>query len=303
MRRGTGRPPDEQRVRPDTARSTSGGVRPDQPRSGHQNEGRQRQVNTRIIPPRPKFEGRTEGLKGHVYDLRPTQADQFVKTTKEVALYVGRTYTNGSVIKAAIETLEPPLIQPPEELPEDATRTETRIWEERIKDFVKRETIMKENIKALYSLVWGQCSDPMQAKLESLPGFQDVFDRSDGIDLIRLIKNVSFNFESQKYLPHAIHEAKRRFFACSQGRTATCQEYLEKFQNLLSVLEAVGAVIGPDTSVANALAGGGANVTQRHLDAAGDRALAVAFLLGADKVRYGRLIEDLENSHLQGSYG
>ena len=48
------------------------------------------------IPRQPKFEGKSDDLKGHVYDCSDSrQADQFTKTTKEIAEYVGRTYKYG----------------------------------------------------------------------------------------------------------------------------------------------------------------------------------------------------------------
>jgi hypothetical protein len=46
-----------------------------------------------FIPRAPKFEGKCNDLKGHIYDCsNARQSDQFMKTTKEIAEYVGRTY-------------------------------------------------------------------------------------------------------------------------------------------------------------------------------------------------------------------
>jgi hypothetical protein len=63
------------------------------------------------------------------------------------------------------------------------------------------------NVKAtsLYSLVWGQCTDAMQAKVEATSTFNAIFASNDGIELLKTIKQVSFNFQSQKYPAHAVH--------------------------------------------------------------------------------------------------
>jgi hypothetical protein len=46
-----------------------------------------------FAPKMIKFEGKCADLKGHIYDCSDVrQSDQFTKTTKEVAEYVGRTY-------------------------------------------------------------------------------------------------------------------------------------------------------------------------------------------------------------------
>ena len=60
------------------------------------------------VPPRqPKFEGKCEDLKGHIYDCSDAkQSDLFTKTTKELAEYVGRTYKHGGDIRLAVENLE-----------------------------------------------------------------------------------------------------------------------------------------------------------------------------------------------------
>ena len=52
-------------------------------------------LQTKGFAPRaPKFEGKCADLKGHIYDCSDvSQSDQYTKTTKEIAEYVGRTYT------------------------------------------------------------------------------------------------------------------------------------------------------------------------------------------------------------------
>ena len=71
----------------------------------------------------------------------------FVKTTKEVAEYVGRTYKYGGDIRLAVEDLKLPIINEPSDPPAGATRTQERIWEKQVDEYVKRSTHLNENIK------------------------------------------------------------------------------------------------------------------------------------------------------------
>ncbi len=80
---------------------------------------------------------------------------------------------------------------------------------------------MEELVKTVYSLVWGQCTDIMHQKIEALDDFKTMSRDGDGMALLRAVKNVSFNFQSQKYTPQALHESKRRFYVLSQGKHAT----------------------------------------------------------------------------------
>ena len=57
-----------------------------------------------------KFEGKCEDLRGAIYDCSDAkQADIFVKTTKDIAAYAGRTMKFGGDMRIAIETLEAPV--------------------------------------------------------------------------------------------------------------------------------------------------------------------------------------------------
>ena len=256
-----------------------------------------------------KFIGRTADLKDHVYDFGTAkQEESFTKTTKEIAEYVGRSFPMGGEMKAAIESLRVPTIQPPVDPPAGATKTETRIWEERIKLHVKKELTLEENVKKLYSLVWGQCSDALRAKLEGMNTHLTIKSQSDGIGLIQEIKTVCFQFQKQKHDAVAMHLSKRKFYSLAQGSLDTV-EYYEKFENVISVLESNGGEIGGDQAlIQSQLASLGLSVTSASdaerkaaRQAARQQYLAVAFLMGADRNRYGLLIQDLENDFIQGN--
>ena len=105
---------------------------------GISNDRRSRYPPRRTIQPssRPlrfetlRFEGRCEDLKGHIYDsVDARQADQYTKTTNEITEFIGRTYKFGMDTRLSIENLHPIVIPEPEDPPENATRTQIRIWE------------------------------------------------------------------------------------------------------------------------------------------------------------------------------
>jgi hypothetical protein len=147
----------------------------------------------------------------------------------------------------------------------------------------------------VYSLVWGQCTDNMRQKIEALAIYDKLTTEGDGLSLLKAIKDLVYNFQSQKYLPHALHESKRRFYFCTQGRHMTASMYLEQFQNIVDVIEHSGGSIRNDPGVLQALAEAkNENVSQLTTDEiielkrqAQEQYLAVTFLLSADRGRYG----------------
>ena len=294
----------------EVARSTDLKNEPNNLQRGRRNSRRafNKPVPTTAVPKAAKFEGRCADLRGHVYDCsNPRQAaDEFTRTTKEIAQYTGAKFS--AEVKITIETLQIPSLQLPDDPPAEATVTQMRIWERRVDAYVKAEVTLESDLKKAYSLVYGQCSDALWAKLEAIPNHATIAANADVIGLLKNIKSATFSFQSQKYEPHALHEAKRRFYQTSQHKSTTCQGYLETFQNSVEVLMYSGGDIGTDTGlVEKALASQGLTMetaTVEQLENSRDYAkqayLACAFLLGADRNRYGKLIEDLENDFIQG---
>ena len=140
---------------------------------------------TLIAPRQPKFEGKCDKIKGHIYNCSNShQLDLFTKTTKEIEEYVGRTYKYGGNMQLLVENLMLPCLVAPEDPPKGASRTEERIWATSMDEYVKQRNYLDENVKTLYSLVWRQCSDIMCQKIESLNNFKEMSSSSDRLGLL-----------------------------------------------------------------------------------------------------------------------
>ncbi len=168
---------------------------------------------------------------------------------------------------------------------------------------------MEENIKTVYSLIFGQCTEAIRAKLESVGNHQAISVASNGIELLKNIKTIMYNFQSQKYGPLGLHESKRRFYLMSQDKHMTVTIYLERFQNSVEVIDHCGGTIGLDPGLVDATMRSAKPMMTRDTATAEqllaaekytkEQYLACAFLMGSDRHRYGKLIEDLENDFTQ----
>jgi hypothetical protein len=204
-----------------------------------------------------------------------------VKTTKELAVYVGQTFKQGSEIEEAIKTLELQALTQPEEPGEKASAGQMKMWETRLTQFVKREEIRSDNIKTLYSLIWGQCSDAMQERLMAHPDYSEVQASKNGIELLKCVKTIMYNYQSHQAIAKSLHEAKRHFYMLSQGKFQTPQAYLEQFTNTLKVIEYLGGEIGLDPVIVKRIADG-KTPTAEHKKQAREETHAMALFLGAD---------------------
>jgi len=281
------------RVNGDTS-ATGGGNKAPTGQAGRDNKKRtSRKMRTPGKQGHSSYKGRIDELKNNVYNYSSNRHDElFATTTKEIANYVGRTFSMGGYMKSAIENLTMPTFAPPAEPGENPSMTEKRIWEEKIKLHVKRDMTLEEGVQKLYSVVWGQCTDAMQARLEGIKDHAAVATSMNGIALLKEIKSVAFQFQNQKYQPVSLHMAMRRFYLMSQGNVNN-HDYLEKFNNNVELIEENGGELGTATVLVNsALAPSGLNVMtasegefQEARKTARQSYLAVAFLLGSDRNR------------------
>jgi hypothetical protein len=114
-------------------------------------------------------------------------------------------------------------------------------------------------------------------------------------------------FRTKQYLSHSLHLIMRDFYNMIQGKHRSNQEYYDEFNSMVETAEDSGATIGPHpagiTECLTAIAVDIDNPTAAEkvasIQLATQRYLSVAFLLGADRVRYGTLIEEIENEFLR----
>jgi hypothetical protein len=154
-----------------------------------------------------KFEGRCEDLKGFVFDFTDGKnADIYNLSMKEIAEYGGRTYTYGGDLKFTVESEEKFTLPKPTKVEVDQLdATHKQIWEKRIDEYVKLDMKLNENCQNLYSLIWGQCTEYMRAKLEAVVGYDKMRTSLNVIRLIKSIKGLTYKFEGQNYHPRELH--------------------------------------------------------------------------------------------------
>jgi hypothetical protein len=130
-----------------------------------------------------------------------------------------------------------PAMPEPADPADGAPKATVRKWEKKIDEFVKRELALEENLRTLYTLVWGQCTEIVRARVEALPNYKEMSEEFDALALLKAIKSIAYNFQSQKYKPNALNDSKRRLYVLVQGTFVTCQVYVDRFENCIDVIQ------------------------------------------------------------------
>jgi hypothetical protein len=239
-------------------------------------------------------------------------ASTFTTTTEEIAEFAGRTLKMGNYVKRSIEqmttiTANKPTV-PPQDKGGKVDEVDQAIYREEVKSYVSERKLYESSMQKTYSIIYGQCSDGVRAKMEGMDNHISLSNAGDPIGLLRNVKTVMSNFQTTKYMPHAIYDCKRSLFLCRQDRDTTVPQYYKEFKSIVDVIEYNGGSLGADEGLVRAkLASSGCNPdspTRRQKDdatsQARDATVACIFILGADKWRFGKLKEDLENAYTQG---
>jgi hypothetical protein len=231
-----------------------------------------------------------------------------VTTTQWIYKHALQRFTGGADIAKAIKSMEPKVfiaLAIPTGQVDDIQRF---LWTEAVKKFTRQKEAYDDHNNTLYSIILGQCTPYLITKIEADGEWPGIMEAMDGIKLLRSIKRICYNYQSQKNFRQSVHEALYRFYHLSMDKYTTPQEYFERFMNQVHVVEEVGGSFG---SLAKQYADAFlqqdktlAEMTEAEqmkiLDTARDGALAMAFIMGVDRTRYSGLLIHLENQHTQG---
>jgi hypothetical protein len=129
----------------------------------------------------------------------------------------------------------------------------------------------------------------LQEKVQAHKDFNKAHEGPSVVGLLKVIKTEMFTFQTRKYGPQAMHEAKKRFYMMRQEKYTSVQTYYESFVNTVEVIEHCGGDIGMDRSLVDEMLGGrdrsiasDAMMTDAE-KLAKDKYLACALVMGADK--------------------
>ena len=180
------------------------------------------------------------------------QAGMFTRAKKEIASYVHSTYKFGADAGLALLHVKKPEWDIPLP-PEGADPRLTKYYERKIETHIQREVYLEENLKTAYAIIWGQCTDSLQAKIEALDDYEEIKITADAIRLLERIQEIVFNVHEREYIPLSVHKAKLKFYKMYQGQMETVQQYHERFKNVLDVVKHAGGAIGGDETIIHML--------------------------------------------------
>jgi hypothetical protein len=110
---------------------------------------------------------------------------------KELSVYAATTYNMGAVMMTMIDELIDHEIKKPDPYTGD-NPIETKIYELRIAQYISNQQKFENECKKLYTIILGQCTNYMTAKLKALSNFKDMHTDKNPVMLLKAIKGLMF---------------------------------------------------------------------------------------------------------------
>jgi hypothetical protein len=142
-------------------------------------------------------------MKGNVFQCHGENTDkqQFLKTVGVLEEHINKMFTYPQDAASVCKSFEVVTLVQPTNLSKEeyeGNMGKKMIWETSMKTYMKRVDLLESNTRAIYVIVWGQCSPMMQSKVESLDAFESKNSTCDCIWLLREIQGITHRFEGTR---------------------------------------------------------------------------------------------------------
>ena len=102
--------------------------------------------------------------------------------------YVARKYDNGYDIKMILNELKLPTLEKTEALDSMTGDVDKDIYKEYVNAYANENCALTRSAKKLYSLVLGQCTESLRAKMKGKEDWKKIDDKSNSVELLKMIK-------------------------------------------------------------------------------------------------------------------
>ena len=258
-------------------------------------------------------------MNGNVFQLHSERKNksQFINTIEALRVYSSSEYKSEiESLNVLFTNLETPSVKKPKEPEETVTfdrdgasistisRFEEMTYSERIKQWIRDDRSLEMTVRSLYNIVWGQCSKLMKNKLTMAKNFGNFEDKGDVTELLKDIRRISLQIETNTSIYDALDEAKTIFYTYRQEDNESNAKHLKNFKSIVEAIDHLGGSMFMDKALLD---------YERDQDdrnpttlsrseeelsmAVRERMMGVVFIKRASKAKYGKLMNKIRDQH------
>ena len=265
----------------------------------------------------PVFDGKSPDMKGNVYQVYSEQRKkrEFQNTTKQLKVFASTNYSKQAKLLAPLfkDLTKPTVPKPVKGKTEPSGKTDSegnailiegefdkQVFSERIKMWIKEEAQLEAMTHALYEIVWGQCSELMQNRIIAHKDYEAIRDDGNVAELLKLIRTISTQVETNVSIYDTIDEAKRRYYRMYQGEEDTNATYLNDYRAAIDTLDHYESSIFEDPALI-AYERDEVTLTDKQIKTiVKDKMQEIDFLIKSDRSRYASLLTGIRDKFALG---
>jgi hypothetical protein len=232
-------------------------------------------------------------MNGNVFQCPEEQRDgtQYAKTVEALDAFVKKNLTYSADLAPLFATKQgAPTVALPVKIAALAGKLASRmIFQEEVKEYVKRTRALQSKIAAIYTVIWGQCSEDMQARVKTNKAYEPKSVANDcAAWLLDSIRSVM-----------SLLEAEYSFLSCKQEPGQSPDKDAANLIGWAETIETHGGMVSANHELVPAEQDkyGNLRTTVQRQQLSRERTLATALNRNADPTKYGTLTMDLANQY------
>ena len=184
-------------------------------------------------------------MTGNVFQCHEEACNpsQFNRMLKVLECYANKMYTSAQDLQMLFDEMKVPKIEQPTPLSNNGSEIDKQIFNLKLKKYVDREDTLLANLRALFAVIWGQCSLTMKTKLKTNKDLTKWKSEANCAALLKEIQRISLQYKLQKDLFMMLHCQLQEFYRYCQKDGQTLHQYLEVFNLMTSNIEEYGGSI------------------------------------------------------------
>jgi len=203
-----------------------------------------------------------------------------------------------------LSTVEKP--KPPDE--GDADDVDKQVYYEEVKQYVKEKRTLTKSTRAMFAVVWGQCSPNVVTKLSQLSNVERWKEEGESAKLSKAVQSILMKYEHQKHVLVTLFRQIRFFYAYRQKDNQDLHKYSEVFEIMVDSIDHIGGFFIHPKFIMELMEKDKLDEKEKQQDdiikiyddKAKEKLLAIAFIMGGRADVYSDLVTDLENDFLKG---
>jgi hypothetical protein len=245
-----------------------------------------------LIPELPMFD----------YSVERTDRVRFNESKKKFVDYLGTHHGDAShVVEHGEEmTFVAPVVPTAEEMAGPGSEFVKMRYVEDYRAHKRKTDAYDENKKKVHSILYGQCTTSMRNMLRTLDGFDEIHAIKDSLRLWKLIEKISMSGSSiNEDSIKRIADANFRFSRVKQFKPESVGDFYERFMLEVDAFNASGARF-IEISIPEGMPEEARNEFVDEVYLRQEKMLAQYFIQKLDRTRYGRMLDELQNSYDKG---